>query len=156
MTDILLRLPRLTCKIIEISYVMAGFITMCILSHKSRSVMIHLLTLIGRGKKGIQLLFKGFRSSCQFHQGLDVMRNIPKVLPCISFGKRMPAVSTVLIRVERFDPFSLVILGLEDFVFGWKGSGNIRSVCGIADNRHPCSILQPVGQHTSHQKPAPE
>ena len=45
------------------------------------------------------------------------MRNIPKVLPCISFGKRMPAVSTVLIRVERFDPFSLVILGLEELRF---------------------------------------
>ena len=96
---------------------MAGLITMCILSHKSRSVMIHLLTLIGRGKEGIQLLFKGFRSSCQFHQGLDVMRNIPKVLPSISFGKRMPTVSTVLIRVERFDPFSLVILGLEELRF---------------------------------------
>ena len=79
--------------------------------------MIHLFALIIGSKERIQLLLKGLRSACQFHQSLNIVRDIPEILPCISFGERMAAISTVLIRIERFDPFSLVILGLEELRF---------------------------------------
>ena len=65
-------------------------------------------------KECIQFLFKSLCSTRQFNQPFDVVRNIPEILPGISFRKRITSVCTVFIRIERFHPFSLIILRLEE------------------------------------------
>jgi len=79
---------------------MTRFIAMCILPDKTRCIAICLLVIIFQRKKIIKFLTEFNLPAGQANQPFNIMRNIPKILPGITFGERISTITSILERVK--------------------------------------------------------